>query len=381
MTGAHLLSQDDAEEPPGYILVIYNTVERVVRGEAHDLLAEQEVIQTAQAIAAALRAAGHRVIMAPVWEDIGAVLEGYDPHDVLVFNLCESLGGRSEDEPKVPATLDQWGFHYTGSSGPTIATCLNKAQTKALLAQRGVPTAPYQVFYQPTDPLNPDLLPAIVKPLAEDASHGISRDSVVHTPRQLRERVDYILRTYQQPALVEAFIPGREFNVGIWGNGTLHVLPLSELDFSYWTDPYQRVCHYDAKWNPQAVEYYTMPVLCPAPVERELAARIREVALRAYRATGCRDYARVDLRVADGVPYVLEVNPNPCLAPDAGFFNAARVAGYGYAEMAERIVRLAWRRRHLAWQQQPASYVQYRPGHLSSVVHRPSSLRPGQGVR
>jgi len=341
---SEVLAQED-DEPPPSILLLYNLVEGVVRGEAHDLVADQEVVATAQMLADALTAAGHQVVTAPVREDVAAAMAGYDPRDLLVFNLCENLGGRSQDEAKVPAALEQLGFHYTGSPARTLATCLNKAQTKALLVAHGIPTAAYQVFCRPDAPVRGGLLPAIVKPLAEDASHGISRESVVHTPEQLRERVDYVLRTYRQPALVEAFIDGREFNIGIWGNGAPHPLPLAELDFSAWDDPFLRVCNYDAKWNEAAPEYHTMPVLCPAPVERELAARIEDVALRAYRATSCRDYARVDLRLAGGIPYVLEVNPNPCLAPDAGFFNAARVAGYDYPGMAHRIASWAWRRR------------------------------------
>jgi D-alanine-D-alanine ligase len=364
------VTKEESEDPPGSILVIYNLVEEVVRGEARDLVADQEIVKTAHDIADAL--AAH---IAPVREHVSEALAAYDPRDLLVFNLCENLGGRSQDEAKVPIMLEQLGFHYTGSPAATLALCLNKARTKARLAKHGIPTPPYQVFTVSTAPIKPGLLPAIVKPLAEDASHGIGRHSVARTAAQLREQAAHILLAYRQPALVEAFIDGREFNVSVWGNGAPQVLPLAEIDFSRWRDPYQRVVHYDAKWSESAEEYTTMPVLCPAPVEDELRGQIEDVALRAYRVTGCRDYARVDIRLRDGVPHVLEVNPNPCLAADAGFYNAARAAGYDYAAMAKRIVTLAWQRKAVGGRQSAV-------GSGRPALRAPARTgRPGVSVR
>ncbi len=341
-------SAEEGDQPPSPVpvLLLYNVVEQLEQGEARDLVTDQEVVRTAQCIAEGLRSTGHDVTVAPVRDetDVGLAAASGDPDNVLVFNLCENLGGRAEDEPKVPALLEQIGFHYTGSPAPTLATCLNKAYTKALLAQRQVPTAPYQVFYHADEPVAVPL-PAIVKPQAQDASIGIDRSSVVHDEYALRQRIEYILETYRQPALVEAFIVGREFNVGVWGNGVAHTLPLAEIDFSAWPDPYSQIVHFDAKWDEGCAEFQTMNVLCPAPVKQDLAERIRQVALAAYKAMGCRDYARVDLRVKDDVPYVLEVNPNPCLATDGGFANAARVAGFDYAHMAHQIATWAWWRR------------------------------------
>jgi len=341
-------STEEGDQPPSPVpvLLLYNVVEQLEQGEARDLVTDQEVVRTAQCIAEGLRSTGHDVTVAPVCDetDVGLAAASADPDNVLVFNLCENLGGRAEDEPKVPELLEQIGFHYTGSPAPTLATCLNKAYTKASLAQRQVPTAPYQVFYHADEPIAVPL-PAIVKPQAQDASIGIDRSSVVHDEYALRQRVEYILETYRQPALVEAFIVGREFNVGVWGNGVAHTLPLAEIDFSAWPDPYSQIVHFDAKWDEGCAEFQTMNVLCPAPVGQDLAERIRQVALAAYKAMGCRDYARVDLRVKDNVPYVLEVNPNPCLASDGGFANAARVAGFDYAHMAHQIAAWAWWRR------------------------------------
>jgi D-alanine-D-alanine ligase len=339
---------EEGDQPPSPIpvLLLYNVVEQLDQGEARDLVTDQEVVRTAQCIAEGLRSTGHDVTVAPVRDeaDVARAAAGNDPESTLVFNLCENLGGRPEDEAQVPALLEELGFQYTGSPAPTLATCLNKAHTKAQLATRGVPSAPYQVFQRADEPIAVPL-PAIVKPQAQDASIGIDRNSVVHDERALRHRVEYILGTYRQPALVEAFIVGREFNVGVWGNGVAHTLPLAEIDFSAWDDPYCHVVHFDAKWDESSAEFQTMNVICPAEVDTDLAERIRQVVLAAYQAMGCRDYARVDLRVQDGVPYVLEVNPNPCLATDGGFANAACVAGYDYSHMAHQIAAWAWWRR------------------------------------
>ncbi len=350
---------EEAEEPPerccgpDHILLLYSVVEELERGEAQDLVTDLETIATAQSIASALRQQGYPVTMVPIRaeEDVLAAGAGIDPRTTLVFNLCEALGGTARGESQVPRLLNALGLPYAGGSPENLDACLDKANAKAQLLRRHVPTAPYQVFSTPHDALASVPLPAIVKPVAEDCSMGITREAVVHDEASLRRRVEYVLDTYHQPALVEMFLDGREFNISVWGNGAeTFVLPIAESEYDGW-DPHLRVMNFDAKWNDQSPEYNTFRILCPAPVDDVLAARIRKVALNAYKAMGCRDYARVDMRQKDGKLYVLEVNPNPCLAADSGFANAARVAGYDYGQMASRIVEFAWQRRQRQLQQ------------------------------
>ncbi len=332
-------------EPPGpaQILIIYSMIEALERGVSGDLVADLETAYIAQMAADALRSKGQTVSMAAIRSegDIAAAVAGYDPRTTLVFNLCEALGGDSSGEARVPHLLDKLGYCYVGGSSENLSACLDKSHTKARLLKRGVSTAPYQVFHRPDEPIQVPL-PAIVKPVAEDCSLGIDRDAVVSDAASLRRRVAYILEVYKQAALVEMFLDGREFNVSIWGNGTAHVLPVAEGVFPDWADTNIRVMNFDSKWTAEAPEFTQFAVQVPAQVDAELEQCICRTALAAYQTMGCRDYARVDMREKDGQVYVLEVNPNPCLAPDSGFSNTARAAGYDYGQMLHQIATWAW---------------------------------------
>jgi D-alanine-D-alanine ligase len=316
------------------VLILYNDVQSVEKGEAKDLVSAQGVAIAARAVEEALRPS-HEVACLPVAFEPSEVLAAYDPGEWVVFNLLEGLGNRADLEPEAVAILEGLGFRHTGSGPDTMALCLDKASTKTLLETRGIPTPVFQVCDQ-SDVEFAVPLPAIVKPVAEDASLGIDDDAVVTTEDDLRRRVEYVVRTYREPALVEEFVEGREFNVALWGNGKAECLPLAEIG-----EPLRRICSYAAKWDPERDEYYLTPVVCPADVDAGLAGRIRAIAVAAYEAAGCRGYARVDMRVRGRQPYVLEINPNPDISPDAGFPRAALAGGHPYPQMVERILRLA----------------------------------------
>ncbi len=329
------------------VIVLYNQVTAVTSGEPLDVLADQEAAQVAQEIQTALCSLGYRAECAGATDDVAMALAPYSPHEWVVFNLCEGLAGEPALEAEVPPTLERLGYTYTGAAGHCLAACLNKADAKARLQTRGLSTPRYAVLSSPNEPC-PVPLPAFVKPVAEDGSLGITWDSVVQTPQALAERVAYVLERYEQPALVEEFVDGREFNLAVWGNNPPEALPVAEIDYQEIADPLRRVCTYESKWIEGSFAYTHTPGICPATVSEALAERLAQEALAAYRVMGCRDYARVDVRERDGTPYILEVNPNPSLASDAGFCRAARALGYDHAHMAERIVHLALKRMTLA---------------------------------
>lgn len=328
------------------ILVVYNVVEKVERGEAEDLFAEQEIVLVERDIEEALQQYGHTTAAVPIRDDLWGPLKAYDPNEWLIFNLCESIRNKTYLEPYIISAFEHLGFRYTGSDRRTLANCLNKARAKEILQAHGLPTAAFQIFTPYAIQRHLDF-PLFVKPLSEDASIGITSHSVVQDDRALRRQVRYVWETYHQPALVEEFIEGREFNVTILGNESPRVLPLSEINFRHIPDPLARIVSFRAKWVPTSPEYIRTPPACPARVSETIKARIEEVARRAYQAMGLRDYGRVDIRVKNGVPYVLEVNPNADLSPDAGIARAARVAGMSYADLADEVVRLAARRYRL----------------------------------
>ncbi len=343
-TNSHENEEERAElsDPPSpdLVLLLYSVVESLQRGEPHDLIADLETLDTAQSIGVALQTAGYPVIMAPIRseEDIFAAVAGVDPRTTLVFNLCETLGGISTQESRVPYLLEQLGFCYVGATPENLDACLNKGHAKACLLQRGVSTAPYQVFHTAHEEPVTVPLPAIVKPVAEDCSLGINLNAVVCDVDSLRQQVDYVLKVYKQPALAEMYLDGREFSVSLWGNGITHVLAVAEIDFSNCAGRWP-VDDFEAKWSDRFSAVY------PAPIDNELKNSIHQLALATFHTMGCRDYARVDLREKNGQLYVLDVNPNPCLSMSAGFATAARTAGYDYPGMVRQIVQWAWLRK------------------------------------
>src|SRR5262249_24832270 len=184
--------------------------------------------------------------------------------------------------------------------------------------------------------------PIIVQPGQEHAGIGLDRASVVHSKNALRLKVREILQTYNQPALTQRFLPGREFNVGIVGGNRMRVLPLAEVDYSSLPEDIPPIMSYAAEWVETSTEYQNTRVICPANVEPELARQISAVALRAFRAVGGRGYGRVDMRLDEvEQPCVLEVNCNPCLDEGMGLARSAEKAGMTYPQLLQAIIRAA----------------------------------------
>jgi D-alanine-D-alanine ligase len=227
---------------------------------------------------------------------------------------------------------------------------MNKYRTKLLLEAADLPTAEFFLARSLPVPRDHGLnYPVIVKPASEDASGGIEHASVVHDLEGVQSRVQYVLDEFEMPALVEEYIEGREIHAAILGNDPPEVLPLFEMEFDdsqfnparEWRP---QIISYRAKWDPHSKEFYSMDaVVPPRDLDPELEREVRGIAVGAFRALGCRDYARVDMRVDDetGQPYILEINPNPDLVDGAAFMMCAAASGRSYPDALGEIADLA----------------------------------------
>ncbi len=285
-----------------------------------------------------LNSLGYESVPTPVLKDVSTFLEElYRSKPDVVFNICESIFARSEDEMKMAAILDTTPFPYTGSGPVALGLAQDKALSKSILQYANIPTPQFFVVHKISELVTmPSLeFPLIVKPVREDGSGGIEENAVVNNLQELASRVEFTLQEFKQEALVEKFIDGRELNVALLGERTL---PISEIVFSGST----KVCGYKAKWVETSVEYSETTPCCPAKLKEDIRKKTEDTAKRAARTHKCRGYTRIDIRLSsEGVPYVIDVNPNPDLSQDSGIVRSAKAAGLTYADMAREIINLA----------------------------------------
>lgn len=344
---------------PDCAIVANKIVIEKMTAEDRELLSEIAVRDEVEAIRASLCELGYNPLVIEVWDDVAGLLATLTKRKLsFVFNLCESLQGDSTLEMCVPSMLEMLRIPYTGSAPLTLGLALHKGRAREILHYHRVPYPRFAVLSEvPKEKPRGIPFPMIVKPSREDGSAGITKDSVVRGFAQLKAQVDHILRNYEQPALVEEYIDGREFNVAVLGDAEPVAMPVSEIDFSTLDPSLPPIVSYDAKWNINSAYYRGTVPKCPAELEPAVEERVRRTALTAYRALGVRDYGRVDIRLsAEGIPYVLEVNPNPDISPKAGLARAAGVAGMNYSQLIERIVAFALARSS-AYEYQEASAV------------------------
>jgi D-alanine-D-alanine ligase len=316
-----------------------------------DALAEYDSLETVQGIEDALIAGQNEVIPMEGDHTLLDALRASKPD--ICFNICEGRRGDAR-ESQVPALLEFLGIPYTGSKILGHALSLDKAMAKRVWRDCGLPTPSFQVFHRDAEALASELeFPLFVKPVGEGSGMGVSGASIVHDSAALREQVRHIIRTYRQPALVEAFLPGREFTVGLLGNSPysgllpasdlyadcgFHVLPVLEIDVSPIAEAgglYTSHIKVDLPLGPK--------YLCPAPIDRELARELRRLAVEAFQAIGALDVARVDFRLDEQEqPQLLEINTLPGLNPTySDIVIAARAEGMHYTDLINEILRLA----------------------------------------
>jgi len=267
----------------------------------------------------------------------------------VIYNFVESVEGISSYEWCMAGLFELLRYEITGCSPITLGNCLNKARTKAILKSRGILTPEHRTLKKTKRFTEKEIklrYPMILKLMNEDASIGISEFSVVKNYSELRKQFSFLVETYNQDIILEEYIQGRELNVAILGG---RALPISEINFTGLPEDFPNIVTYDGKWTEGSVYYnYTKPV-CPAPLPERIKKKIQMTAIASYDALNCRDYARVDIRLSnDGVPYVIEVNPNPDISSDSGFARAAASAGISYDDLLNTIANFALirKRRH-----------------------------------
>ena len=265
----------------------------------------------------------------------------------LVFNLAESFAGKSALESNIAAMLNLLDLRYTGSSPAGLLVAGDKTLSKKVLVFHGIKTPQFATVYRGMVDWAGDIqFPLIVKPPQEDASLGITNKSIVRDVKELLEKIAELQSEYQQPALVEQFVEGREFYVGVLGNANARALPVIELDFSKFPAGRPKIASWAAKWGDEGdakgAEFEGTESVFPTRLPDELRDRMQKVAVDAFHALRLRDYARVDMRVTDsGDVFVIEVNPNCYLEAKSEFARAAERDGLAYDALIAQIVELA----------------------------------------
>jgi D-alanine-D-alanine ligase len=344
---------------PLRVVLLYNLKKNAphVAGEPADAAAELDSEETAQALQEALEAGGHHVT--PLEGDLNLypTLQGMRQDIDIAFNICEGHRGDSR-ESQVPAILEMLGIPYTAGKILAQALSLDKAMAKRIWMSYGLPTAAFQLFERGDEPLHPSLsFPLFVKPVREGTAKGIDVNSIVNDEQQLRARVKWAIATYHQPALVETYLPGREFTVGLLGNllapgekplsrwydeRGFHLFPVLEIDTSPLADSEGSVYTNRIKSDrPLDINY-----ICPAKIEADLEQELKHLAVQAFLAINAVDVSRVDLRLdAQGRPHLLEINTLPGMNPTiSDLCIMARAEGMPYTQLVNDILELAARR-------------------------------------
>ena len=296
-------------------------------GVPPDAFADFDHIETIDSLRAALETDGHETVFIHADTELPYALKEAKPD--ICFNIAEGLGGDAR-EAQIPALLELLKIPYTGSRVLTNGISLDKTLTKRIWRDRRLPVAPFQEFVAGDEPLRPELnFPLFVKPAREGTGMGVDTKAIVKNEKELRERTQYIINTYEQPALVETFLPGREFTVGILGRADaklysrhpewyekdgFHRLPVLELDMTRSVTP---KVYSQASKSKDVGEEGAPGYICPADIDPELDKKLKHFALRAHLLLNALDISRTDIRLdGEGNPRVMEINTLPGLTPN-----------------------------------------------------------------
>jgi len=304
--------------------------------------AKAGVLADAEAIHNELAQAGYHVVPVQIQSpsQVPTLLKPFDPARCIVLNWHEGVESGAHDAVQVAALLDEMWYTYTGAGTLTLQMTQDKLRAMRLLRAHGIPSPNWQSLAG-NDCGEWDSFPAIIKLASEHGSECLTAESVVHDDQALRARAADLKAQGHEQLMVSEFVDGREFTVSLWGNGPIDALPLIEIDYSDLPPALPRLRTYDAKWVDSSDAYQRTRLVRPQNLSRQVSDRILRVARDTYRAFGLRDFGRIDIRMRDGIPFVIDVNSNPDITAGSSFVTAAEFGGYDYPAMLDRIVRLA----------------------------------------
>ena len=296
-----------------------------------------------QEVYEALKKNGHNPVFLRLDGTAESLIELANSETDLVFNLVESFGGNDSYDTNVAAYMELLDRRYTGTGAHGLYLAQDKALAKKIFAFHGIHTPYFATVWRGRTEHSHDIqFPVIVKPAREDGSIGIHFGAVCGSIKELMERIDYIHQQFDTPALIEEYIEGREFYVGVMGNERPEALPVVELDLSKLPKGTPKIAGTEVKWEEGTDAYEQTHAILPKNLSEDLTAKLKDTAIQAFQSLELRDYGRIDFRVAtDGTVHVLEVNPNPYLLPTAEFSMAAKHSGRTYSDLIGEIVELA----------------------------------------
>lgn len=321
------------------VLLLFNAP--VLPVDHPDAESERDLLHTVDSVHQALLQFEHQVTTLGLTNSPEQLLNSVRmTQPEVVFNLFEGFGTSPASEYHVAGLLNWLGVPYTGCPVEAMVLGRDKVRTKQLLRGAGLPTAEFIVVDSATNVPLPQSWPVIVKPAGTDASIGIDQGSVVSDEASLRKQVTSVLQRYGSPVLVETYLPGPEFNVGVIESPELTALPIAEMVYTPQPGVQWPIVSYASKWDTGSAEDLAMQPRCPAQIHDNLSERLHSIALAAFHLIGCKDVARIDCRLdAAAVPNILEVNPNPDLGSSAGLARMLRTADIPYDQFINQMVR------------------------------------------
>jgi D-alanine-D-alanine ligase len=328
-----------------HVALVYNADAGIIPDTPEDRGSTADLRHMIRDMARVVRSLGHRVTVLPLARDLFPFqrkLRRLDPD--VVFNQYDDVVHGALYEMRFAAMVRMMGFPLTGSPALALGLSRYKHMSASLLHGLGIPIPPCTELLERVGDVDRHewRFPLIVQPSQEHAGIGLDRHSIVQSKKALRQQVRRIVQTYNQPALVQLFLPGREFNVGIVGGKRARVMPLAEVNYEELPADIPPIMSYAAKWIETSMEYKKTSVICPAVVEPELARQVADIAMRAWRAVSAWGYGRVDIRLDEaGLPRVLEVNCNASLEEGVALARSADKAGISYPQLIQMILDAA----------------------------------------